>query len=115
MIEKPDQRTSLLAEAFHENWNDGPIALYARQAAAHARQRRRWRHGLLAGATAGVVAALMMMSVHRIVPVRIAGPLKPAPAYEIISDEELLALLHDRPLLVVQKENGTRELVLLEH
>ena len=36
-----------------------------------------------------------------------------ARSYEIISDEELLAQLRDRPILVVRKENGSREIVLL--
>lgn len=38
----------------------------------------------------------------------------PPPAYEVISDAELLAQLHDRPLLVLEKQNGAKEFVLLD-
>jgi hypothetical protein len=33
----------------------------------------------------------------------------------VISDDELLAQLRDRPLLVLRKDDGRREFVLLGH
>ena len=116
MIERPDPRTRLLAESLHEDWSEGPVSLFARQAATLARQRRRLRQGLLAaGAAAGIAAALLLSTQHlAISPTPAPGPSKPGPAYEIISDAELLSELHDRPLLAISKQNGTHEFVLLD-
>ena len=42
-------------------------------------------------------------------------PTVAATTYEIISDQELLVELKDRPLLVVQKKDGGTEFLLLEY
>ena len=116
---RKDER--LLAETFHDNWESGPSAQFARAAAAHARSRRRARQAL---ASAGVVAALALgvfVARERIQPTVNTGPTVPAPApvavargYEVISDVELLAHLRDRPVLAIRKPNGTHEVVVLE-
>jgi hypothetical protein len=118
MSEKPSNRTELIAEAFHENWNDGHLADLALRAAAHARQRRRMRHGFQIGSAITCVAAILLMlnSTHQLQPVQpTLRQITPVPAYEIISDEELFAELKDHALLAVKNENGARELVLLDH
>lgn len=115
---RKDER--LLAETFHENWESGAPAQFARAAAAHARRRRRTRQVL---ASAGIVTALALaifVARERARPpaVAFAAPAAGTSAaqrgYEIISDDELLAQLHDLPVLAVQKANGTREVVVLE-
>ena len=116
MSKKHDQREKLLAELFCDDWAGGPAGGFARVAAAAARRRRHLRQTLL-GASATVIIAAIFVSTG----VRHAGtvaatvtPPKSAPAYEILSDDELLVALRDRPLLVVRRENGTREFVLLD-
>lgn len=115
-----DQKEKLLAEAFHGEWNDGTMTGFALEAARHARRRTRVRRSFaVVGATAGIAAALVFALKHQTgaenhPAVSVATVQAPvAPAYEIISDEELLAQLKDQPLLVVQKKDGSREFVLL--
>lgn len=117
MTEKPAHRAQLLADTLHEDWTHGPMARYAHEAAAHARQRRHLRHGLhRVGAVASLIAVLTLGFVFRL-PRSPVAPFaaKPGPAYEIISDDELLAQLPDQPLLVLPHPDGTREIVLLEN
>ena len=75
------------------------------------------RQGLVSAAgTAAIVAAFLALGpAFQPEPNHLAsGSARPSPLYEIISDEELLTQLHDRPLLIVQNEDGTKELVLLD-
>jgi hypothetical protein len=116
-MNKPEQeREKLLAEAFHGEWSTGPAAEFARRAAAVARRRQGYRRGLVTvGAAAGIAAALVISLRHETAPSR--GPAvraAPTPAYEIISDDELIAQVHDRPLLVLPQENGAKKIVLLD-
>lgn len=119
MNNREDKNAKLLAETFHEDWTDGRASQFARHAAAHARLRRRVRRAVYAAGAAAVVAAAALVSFQR--PEPVAAPTAttaPAPSargYEIISDEQLLAQLRDRPLLVVKKADGSREIVLLEN
>lgn len=117
MNKQDDQESRLLAETFQTDWETGPTAGYARAAAAYARRRHRFRSALVAaGTTAGLAAVLAFALLHRPAPLRLAPAVaKAAPAYEIISDDELLAQLHDRPLLAMRQANGTRKFVLLEN
>ncbi|MDO8542722.1 MAG: hypothetical protein Q7S40_19955 [Opitutaceae bacterium] len=117
MNRKPERDAKLLAELFHDNWSAGPAADYARAAAAIARRRRQLRRTLAAGASAAAVAALWMAvsSPRQAIPTQLpAAPQPVTRGYEIISDEELLGQLRDRPVLVVRKPNGTREITLLD-
>ena len=117
MIEPPDARTKLLADTVHGDWAGGRVADFSRQAAAHARRCRRLRRGLQAvGATACAAIALAVFYPRQPLPFHFSAkiPEQKKPAYEIISDEELLAGLRDRPLLMLKKENGAREFVLLD-
>jgi len=114
--ESRDPRTKLLAETLHGDWADGPAATMALRAAAHARRRRAVR-----GATAALgVAAMVAVFVFAFATRRPRPPLAPTvaapakPGYEIISDDELIALLKDRPLLVLPQENGAKRIVLLD-
>ncbi len=105
----------LIAGAFHGDWANGPAAEFARAAAAHARRRRAVRRTLAGLGTATVLAAAFFVSRQ----LRPTMPATPAiatakVAYEIISDDELIAQLHDRPLLVVKKDSGAKEIHLLE-
>jgi len=115
MTEKHDPRTKLLTEIFHEEWSGGAPAGFARDAAALVRRRRRLRHSLVAAGTAAAVAVLTLV-LSRPAPEHFRQRSLPQaePAYEIISDDELLAQLSDRPLLAMRTESGTREFVLLE-
>lgn len=110
----PDRRTKLLAELFHEDWANGPVSDLARVAAAHARRRRRIRRSLVIAGSTAAFAIAGTLAYFRPTPVKPAALAKSSPAYEIISDEELLTLLHDRPLLVIPEQDGTRRFVVLE-
>jgi len=110
--ERPDR---LLAETLHDGWDDGPGAAFAQQAAALARRRRRARQTLVAAGTAAAATLVLSGLWLRPEPVHsLPPPTAAVPAYEVISDEQLLAQLRDRPLLVLPRENGTREFVLLD-
>lgn len=111
-------REKLLAELFHGDWAGGEAEGFARRAAAHARRRRGIRRIVIASAgMAAVAVALLVALSQRPAPtLTVSAPSRvAAPAYEIISDEELLFQLRDQPLLVVRRENGAREFVLLEN
>jgi len=113
MNDKGNQRTKLIAELFHGEWSDGTAAEYARKAASHARTRRARRRTVWT-TVAGMAAAGLFLWTHPTEKRSVPRP--PAPktlAYEVISDDELLADLHDRPLLVIRKENGDRQFVML--
>src|SRR5687767_5947297 len=111
----------LLAETFHENWASGAAAQFARAAAAHARNRRRSRKAIHIAAGAALLALGFFAARERSQPRATVAHARPAAVataaprgYEIISDDELLAQLRDRPVLAVQRPNGTREIVVLE-
>jgi hypothetical protein len=105
----------LLAGAFHDDWAGGPTAEFARAAAAHARRRRTVRRTLAtAGATAVLAVAGFVALQRAPVPALPAPPVAKPPAYEVISDTQLLAALKDSPVLLVKKPDGTREITMLE-
>jgi len=103
------------AELFHDDWAEGRASHFARHAAAYAR-RRRIRRTCVAG-VAAILAMTLLLEMAR----HPAGAKSPAalaavtPAYEIISDDELLLKLHDRPLLVTQGKTGARKIVVLQN
>ena len=115
MINRPDDRTRLLAETLDGEWAAGSTAAMAKRAAAHARRRRAVRSAATAATLGAAAVAVFFFSARR--------PAAPLPAshevivkagYEIISDEEFLATVHDRPLLVLPQENGSKKIVLLD-
>ena len=112
MTERPDRHEKLLAETFHDDWTAGD---FARRAAAHARGRKQRRRALLT--TAALAAGLALAVLPRFAPVQTAplatGAAEIPSGYEIISDEELLAQLRDRPVLSIQNDDGTQDIVLL--
>jgi hypothetical protein len=113
----PDDRTRLLAETLEGEWATGPAAAMARRAAAHARGRRRLRRASLTCALVAVFSGLFFLRQHTLAPATAPAATvvtAPRPAYEIISDEELLATLKDRPLLVLPQENGPQKIVVLD-
>jgi len=85
----------------------------AKRAAAHARRRRALkRASLTLTVAAAMIAAIAVGRRARLPSAFAPAPIAPA-AYEVISDDELVALLHDRPLLVLPQENGAKKIVLL--
>jgi hypothetical protein len=120
MTNRPDNRTRLLAETLEGEWTAGPAATMARRAAAHARRRRTIRRASVVLTSGALIATLLMVSRRAPAPVaplpaRVAMAPAVAPlGYEIISDEELLATLRDRPLLVLPQENGAKKIVVLD-
>jgi len=116
MSTEPEQRrTELLAAAFHGEWGEGPAAAFALQAAARARRHRRGRVVGMGLGTAAVAFAACLLVLRRpeAAPAARSAVSTRQPGYEIISDDELLADLHDRPLLVLPQENGGRKIVVL--
>ena len=112
-------RENLLAEIVHDHWATGPAADYARTAAAYARRRHRTKQLVVGATIAASMAVVLVFSVrHRLGPrsqshagTAVAPPNR---GYEIISDAELLTELRDRSVLLVDRPNGRRELVLLD-
>jgi hypothetical protein len=117
MNERPDFRTRLLADLFQDDWNEGPAAAASRDAAAWGRRRRSRRRLLLTAGTAGGMAALLLLSlIHPgAVSVKRAGAAPSAPAYQIVSDDELLADVSDRPLLALHEPGGARRILVLDN
>jgi hypothetical protein len=117
MNNRDDKNAKLLAETFHDDWSVGPAAGFARAAAAHARRRRNVRRTVstLTAASALVAIALLtreQIPAHSETAVHATPPV-PARAYEIMSDDELLALVRKQSLLSVTRPDGTREIVVL--
>jgi hypothetical protein len=120
-MNKPrDDYTELLAETLADDWANGPTAGFARRAAAKARNRRRRRIAASVAGSAAVLAMALFVSLRRppappperaAISQRITAAAKPG--YEIISDDELLTQLRDRPVLALKNADGTRELVML--
>ena len=120
-MSKPrDNYTDLLAETLADDWANGPTAAFARKAAAKARNRRRFKIAASVASSAAVVALALFVSLRRppapppersVAVQRVLTAVKPG--YEIISDDELLTQLRDRPLLALKNADGTRELVVL--
>ncbi|MEO6246429.1 MAG: hypothetical protein ABIQ12_13425 [Opitutaceae bacterium] len=118
MNDKNDSHARLVAETFHGDWNGSAASKFALRAAARARTRVKLRHaaatggGLVAIATGIFFAMRDPQSTPSLVPA-VVSTAKPTPAYEIITDDELVALLRDQPLLILPQERGERRFVLL--
>lgn len=117
MNNRHDKYTRLLAETFHESWETGAPADFARAAAKLARRRRAARRAArAAGAIAVVgVAALIVLQKDKLSPpsAPVAKAVVPKPGYEILSDAELLAQVRNQPLLAVKREDGTQQIIVL--
>jgi hypothetical protein len=119
MKDREHKEAKLLADAFHQDWNQGSAAGYAARAAAYARRRRIVRKALAVTICVVLGGGMTFFSILH----WLGGPTQvPLPrsasngrGYEIMSDDELLTALHDRPLLMVKKENNKHEIVLLEN
>ncbi len=102
-------------ETLHGDWTAGPAAEMARRAAARARLRRAVRQSAPIVAAAAAIAVVMFFTTRQPAPAPVAsGATAANPGYEIISDDELLATLRDRPLLVLPQENGSKKIVVLD-
>ncbi len=128
MIPKPDNREKLIAETYHGDWCTGPAATFARNAARSARRRRTLRIALPISAVAALLFAATFAIPTQREPTRPAStsvslpapivPLSGSSAYEIISDTELLALVRDRPLLLIQNDTApvsSRQIVTFDY
>lgn len=90
--------------------DDGDGATFARAAAAHARRRRAVRHASLGLAAVALMAAVVFVYRPEAAPAQAATR---APAYEIISDQELLAQLKDERVMVLKDQNRITGVVFL--
>jgi hypothetical protein len=115
MADHKDPRTKLLAEVLHDDWTHGTAAHFPREAAAYARRRRSLRRGALALAGIATLFAITLVSVRREIPPARNLPIpKTERAYEIISDEEFMRVLRDRPLLILPDSKGALQFVVLD-
>jgi hypothetical protein len=112
---KLGNREKLLLDLYHPDCPSGQAPTLARTAAAHARKRRRQKK------VGAAIACALLLTISATVhiyqpsaPQQIASA-RTAPAYEIISDAELLSLVEDRPLLVVLNENGSSQIASFAH
>ena len=115
MTDRAEQRQALLTSILDEDWAQGRASGFARRAARYARRRQRARAALAGATLVALVAASFFVSREGRGTGGSSATRENAPrGYEIISDDQLLAELHDRPLLVMQSANGAREFVLLQ-
>lgn len=113
MTDSRDPRTRLVADSWQGDWASGPAAGMAARAAAQARRRRGLRRTAVALASVSALSAVVFLGV-RPPPVPSTPPAPVANrGYEIISDEEFVTLLRDRPLLVLPQETGAKKFVVL--
>ena len=118
MNDSRNHEDRLIADVFHDDWDKGAAAQFARVAATTARKRRTRRQTVIASTTS---AAMLAAAVIAFYPrTRPAQPLpaskhqpNPARNYEIISDAELLATMRDRSVVMVTRSNGSGEFVLV--
>jgi alpha-beta hydrolase superfamily lysophospholipase len=100
-----------------ESLGDGNGANFARAAAAHIRRRRATKQAGLAASLGGALAAAFVLTGGPETPDP-TGPIASAPAatpiLEILSDQELLALFKDQPVLVLKDETGITGVILLK-
>lgn len=123
---KPDPSDRLFAEVFHDDWNEGEASAAARRAASEVRRRVARRHALM---SSGIAIALTLVAVLLATrskePADTASnlPAKAPPAasrtseargYETIGDDQLIAELHDRAILVVEGPSGHKQITLLQ-
>lgn len=95
-----------------ETFGDGHGQSFARAAAAHARRRHAVRQlSVAAAAAAAAIAVLIAIQRPAIEPQSAA--IASAPAYEIISDDELLANLRDQPVLILKDHTGITGVIFL--
>ncbi len=130
MSEKPDPRTRLVADTLGDDWTTGPASGYAVKAASHARRRRAARRGIVAaaGATMAALAIVVATSIRQrgtsidpgpeksvgAAQIATVTPEKKPPAYEIISDAELMVALADRSVLILPQVQGGPKIVVLD-
>ena len=114
MNDSRDPRTKLLAETLDGDWAEGPAAAMARGAAAHARRRRVVRRTSLVLTAAAALAVVIFTGKLTHAPAPLVQVAAVHRGYEIISDDELVALLRDRPLLVLPQANGAKKFVVLD-
>ena len=114
MPKPPESRRSLIEAAWHDDWANGPAAEFARRAAASARRRRRVRQVSLVG---GIVIALVIsgFAPRLLSPSRTPEPALVAanPGYELISEDQLMAALAGRAVLILPDEPGGKRIILL--
>jgi len=104
-----NKKDQLLADTLGDNGEH-----FARLAAAHARRRRVTRRAGLAASLAGAVAAVLVLTRPPDTNTTVVHPpKKPAPSFEIISDDELLAQLKDQPVLILKDDTGITGIVFL--
>lgn len=114
-----DRDEKLLAGAFHDDWIGGSAAEFARAAAALARRRRTLRRAMAVTTVAAAAIAAVFVALRPPPASLTPAPdpttvtTLPRPAYELISDDELLSRVHDLPMLVVRKPDGTKQITLL--
>lgn len=111
MKNDPELKERLLADTFAQDWNDGPAAELVRAAASAVRRRRR-RPAMIVLTVASFALAIGMFFPPG-KPGRAANPPGRRPAYELASDEELLAHLKVQPTLLIKHADGTVELRFL--
>ncbi len=118
MNDRNDPRARLVADAYHEDWNSGPMRELAQRAAAHARTRRRVRRTAGTTAVAACVLAIAVFAFRPkfVVPANVAADVAEPKTtrYEIISDEEFFTLIDRRPVLILPQQDGARRIVVID-
>ncbi len=126
MNEEPDPRHRLIADLYQENWAQGPLGDLPVRAARQARRTRVHRRlAVVAVPLLALAAAVVLFQPSRPAsvtprvpaPAEIAASLPRTPStrgFKVISDDELLADLHDRPLLILGSKDTGQHFVLLD-
>ncbi len=115
-MNKPtNSRDRLLADTFTTGWTDGPVAHFAQIAALHIRRRRARRQTLATIiCTAPIIILFAFLARPPSTPKTSSTPNAPiAASHEFLSDSELLALIQDRPVMLVYHDKKSPELIFL--
>ena len=117
MSNRETDEARLLADIFSSEWETGIPRLHAQGAASYARRRRVTRVAVALTLPIALALTFLIGTAHLREQRRAALsrlPASPGRSYELLSDADVLAQVHDRPLLALRDGEQIREIVVLD-
>lgn len=112
-----DKLRDLLADVMPTDSRCGPSRAAVLEMAGHERVRRRQARVIVATAAAALLALpfLWRSAPHQESPAVAAPVASPQIVIHQVDDQQLLALLQDKPVALMEWPNGRRTLLVMEH